>query len=199
MSPLASSLIPLIAVLNFSHVPNQTVQRWVVEIQRQVHEDLAPHWHLDATVAVGDPTAPPPGSWQIRIVEGKGREGNAGYHISMDDHGIPYGDVYNLPSPELTDRTLSHEVLEMLVNPYDDRYAEDYPWMWYLEIADPVEGESYTRNGVHLSNFVFPGWFDDLTRTPQLDFMGTCDTPGHPHHGRAIRVDQRNGRREVVM
>ena len=193
---LASSVIPLIVVLNFSHVPNQTVQHWVVEIQRQVHEDLAPVWHLDATVSFLGTGPAPSGAWQVRIIEPRHAVGNAGFHDGSG-HRIPYADVYVLKDDQ-TDNTLSHEVLEMLANPYNDLYVEDYPWMWEREIADPVQFESYIRNGVHLSNFVFPSWFDALTQIPPYDFMGTCDTPGHPVHGRAIRMNETTGVREVV-
>jgi hypothetical protein len=192
------AFLPLIAVLNFSTVPNTTVQHWVNAIQRQVSEDFCPKWHMNANLRFYSASErPPEGAWLIRIVPGSNRSEHSGYHLSVDDHGIPYADVFVIRG-ERTDLTLSHEVLEMLANPYDDRYVEDFPFMWMLEVADPVQHESYERDGVKLSNFVFPGWFDALTRTLPLDFLGTVDTPGHVSHGSAIRLDERTGRREML-
>lgn len=196
MSPLASSIVPLIAVLNFSHIPNSTVQRWTLEVQRQVHEDFAPIWHMNADVVFYPQRDPPAGAWQVRIQNGP--NGLGGHHLCGEDHGPPYADVFDVTPDLRTDTTLSHEVLEMLANPYDDRYVEDYPFMWFMEVVDPVEHNSYVRNGVHLADFVYPGWFNALTRTRHLDFMGLADEPGRPVNGRAIQLDGRTGKENVL-
>ena len=153
---------------------------------------------MDAQVAfVPRYEQPPRGAWQIRIVTGARSSYFGGYHLSVDDHGDPYADVFDIPG-EHTDLTLSHEVLEMLVNPYDDRYIRDYPFVWNLEVADPVQTTYYTRDGVHLTDFVYPAWFCHLTNDGvQLDFLKRVRTPGEVLHGGvAVRINYTTGEYE---
>ena len=58
---------------------------------------------------------------------------------------------------------LSHEVLEMFVDPNCNLWANDGKGSAYsFEVCDPVEAPSYAVNGVSVSNFVTPSWFDPL-------------------------------------
>jgi hypothetical protein len=70
--------------------------------------------------------------------------------------------------------TLSHEVLEMFVDPNCNLWANDGKGSAYsLEVSDPVEAPTYTVNGVSVANFVTPAWFDPLApATAQFDKLG---------------------------
>lgn len=69
---------------------------------------------------------------------------------------------------------LSHEVLEMFIDPNCNLWANDGKGSAYsFEACDPVEAPSYTVNGVSVSNFVTPSWFDPLApATAQFDKLG---------------------------
>lgn len=70
--------------------------------------------------------------------------------------------------------TLSHEVLEMFVDPNCNLWANNGQGSAYaLEVCDPVEAPTYTVNGVSVSNFVTPSWFDPLAPAgAQFDKLG---------------------------
>jgi hypothetical protein len=72
--------------------------------------------------------------------------------------------------------TLSHEVLETIIDPYVNFWADfDYEHEVAMEICDPVEGDSYEIYGVAVSNFVGPRWFSD-GKGP-YDFMRQLTDP----------------------
>jgi hypothetical protein len=165
----------------------------VAEIQRQLHEDFAPVWHMDAIVTFSR-TQPADGAWAVRIVPGGAHAPWGGYHLSVDNHGTPYADVFDIVG-EHTDRTLSHEILEMTANPYGDRYIKDFPYVWNFEVADPVQKAYYTREGVQLSDFVYPAWFSKMTVPgTRLDFLGKVHEPCHVLPGGvAVRINFTTG------
>jgi len=70
--------------------------------------------------------------------------------------------------------TLSHEVLEMFVDPNCNLWANDGKGSAYsLEVCDPVEAPTYAVSGVSVSNFVTPFWYDPLApATAQFDKLG---------------------------
>jgi len=94
-----------------------------------------------------------------------------GYHDETDE-GSPYGKVFvgdimrnggNLASgPNSISVTASHEILEMAVDSAANVWADDYKsgYSYALEACDAVEGDSYEIDGVSVSNFVLPAWFD---------------------------------------
>ena len=72
---------------------------------------------------------------------------------------------------------MSHEVLEMYIDPNCNLWANDGKGSAYsFEVCDPVEAPSYTVNGVSVSNFVTPSWFDSLApATAQFDIVLSPD------------------------
>jgi hypothetical protein len=70
----------------------------------------------------------------------------------------------------------SHEVFEMLVDPWVDastQMSDGSGNAWMTEVADPVE-DYWTRvQGVPISDVVFPAWFENTTG--QQDWMGWLD------------------------
>src|SRR5262249_46785089 len=70
--------------------------------------------------------------------------------------------------------TLSHEVLEMFIDPNCNLWVNDGNGSAYsLEVCDPVEAPTYTVSGVSVSNFVTPSWFDPQAPAgAQFDKLG---------------------------
>jgi hypothetical protein len=62
----------------------------------------------------------------------------------------------------------------MFVDPNCNLWAKDGKGAAYsFEVCDPVEAPSYAVNGVSVSNFVTPSWFDPLApATAQFDKLG---------------------------
>jgi len=178
----------LIAILNQSTlVADADVATMTEAIATQVKFDAAPVWDRvpAAVVFYTDPAAVPAAAHGIAVVDTIQDQphGVLGFHTE-DQGGRLWGVV--AAKPELDNggqvttgdwsvsSTLSHEVLEMFVDPNCNLWANDGKGSAYsLEVCDPVEAPTYTVSGVSVSNFVTPSWFDPLApATAQFDKLG---------------------------
>ena len=183
----------LIAILNQSKLVTDTDAVTMTEaIATQVRMDAAPLWDRApaAVVFYTDPAAVPAAAHGIAIVDTiqDQPKGVLGFHTE-DRGGKLWGVV--AAQPELDNggkvttgdwsvsSVLSHEVLEMYVDPNCNLWANDGKGSAYsFEVCDPVEAPTYTVSGVSVSNFVTPAWFDPLApATAQFDKLGQLKTP----------------------
>lgn len=126
----------------------------------------------------------PVGFWPITIVDEIDVAGVNGYHW-VDDAGTPYGKV--LYRQTFWPLTVSHELLEILANPYVNRTklvkgiddtGQEVEFL--VEVADPVEDDDYGYriDGVLLSNFYYPAFFDLTKRAAtKYDHLGWLTEP----------------------
>jgi len=175
----------LIAILNQSTLVSDTDAAAMTEaVAAQVRYDAAPLWDRApaAVVFYTDPAAVPAAAHGIAIVDTiqDQPEGVLGFHTE-DQGGKLWGVV--AAKPELDNgakvttgdwsvsSVLSHEVLEMFIDPNCNLWANDGQGSAYsFEVCDPVEAPSYAVKGVSVSNFVTPSWFDPLApATAQFD------------------------------
>jgi hypothetical protein len=178
----------LIAILNQSTLVADTDVATMTEaIATQVQLDAAPIWDRApaAVVFYTDPATVPATAHGIAIVDTiqDQPKGVQGFHTE-DQGGQLWGVV--AAKPELDNggqvttgdwsvsSTLSHEVLEMFIDPNCNLWANDGKGSVYsLEVCDPVEAPTYTVSGVSVANFVTPSWFDPLApATAQFDKLG---------------------------
>ena len=183
----------LIAILNQSKlVSNADAVTMTEAIATQVRMDAAPLWDRApaAVVFYTDHAAVPAAAHGIAIVDTiqDQPKGVLGFHTE-DRGGKLWGVV--AAQPELDNggkvttgdwsvsSVLSHEVLEMYVDPNCNLWANDGKGSAYsFEVCDPVEAPTYTVSGVSVSNFVTPAWFDPLApATAQFDKLGQLKTP----------------------
>ena len=160
-------------------------------IATQVRQDAAPIW--DRTPAMvqfyADATAIPATAHVITITDTIKDEpaGVLGFHTE-DPGGRLWGTV--AAQPELSNggqvstgdwsvsSVLSHEVLEMFVDPNCNLWSNDGQGSIYtFEVCDPVEAPTYAVDGVSVSNFVTPAWFDPLAKGVQFDKLGLLNAP----------------------
>src|ERR1700761_8725772 len=137
-------------------------------LNEQVQADIAPAWKIAATV--GAYPQPPQGTWRIELHETIEVEGAAGFHA--DDRGQPYAKVA-LSDGDWT-VTASHELLEMLIDPFGSRLHTapamsggkgGSPRVKYLmEAGDPCEEIHYEVGGVSMSDFVLPSFYRSTPR-----------------------------------
>jgi hypothetical protein len=179
-SPAAAASI---YVTNDSSLPDTEIADAMPAFQRALDQDFAPNWReaRGSELFLGEA---PPGAWEIRIVDTPECWFCSGYHDL--DNGVPYAVVSTLDDWQAT---FSHELWEILVNPYLDRVAIVKPKaltrVYALETADPVEGErsvyvrpSASGKAVQISDFVTPAWFRrdsegpwDFTRATKRPFQ----------------------------
>lgn len=146
-------------------IPFVQLQIATVAFQIQVSQHLQPHWLVDAELtAYITQDEIPADAWPVLIKEA----------LAIDVYGYHSVDANKKPFAVLKYRddwthTVSHELMEMLVDPYGDRvlsgevFAENAGEEQILvEVADPSQNISfgYDINGIRVSDFYFPAYFE---------------------------------------
>lgn len=150
-------------------------------VQRQVLQDFAPEWDVSATVdTFAKLSSVPIGTWPIVIRDDIGVNGQGSHR---DRLGRPFALV---ASSENWPLSVSHEALEMLADPFGARLksassvAESQGIVEYLvEVCDPCQhrNDGYDVNGIRLSNFATPDYYDPLSASTRYDFVGKLTQP----------------------
>lgn len=115
-------------------------------------------------------------------------DGALGDH-SVDDTGWPVAEVgvedtlsqgVSVLGPNGVGSVVSHEVLETWGDEFINKWC-DAPdgTQWSYELCDAVENDSYLLNGVWVSNFVLPMFFDQYAHdgAAKFDYMGKLTAP----------------------
>lgn len=157
-----------IAIKNFStSVTDAEVRAALPAFQRQVSEDYRSVYGGDAKLEWFDKNAAVPGGlWQLYSFESADQAGYLGFH-DKTKNGLPIGKNFLGTTKKfggIWSVTFSHELLEMLADPWVNLSVVDEKLgrAWNFEIADAVEADElgYTINGVQVSDFVKPGYFE---------------------------------------
>jgi hypothetical protein len=185
----------MFTILNRStRVSDDQVKTMVGAIAHQVRYHLGPAWGrtLAPVVFSVDPSTAPPGSYAITVLDDADQAEDLGWHTE-ETGSVVYGVVYAAPVLDgggnaLTDpfsvaSVLSHEVLETMVDPSCNLWADNGRGTAYaLEVCDPVEADAYPvtygTTRVMVSNFVTPAWFDPQAKaTSRFDQMRRTSRP----------------------
>lgn len=181
-----------VAIVNSSTVlTDAQVQAVIPALQTQVSSHFAPIWHRDARLVFysGANAASIPASyWWIVISNDSDTASALGYH-TLTSAGLPMAKVFAktaLDNNLSWTVTASHELLELLANPNVDLYAfiqssDTAGTLYPLETGDPVEADALGSkiNGVLLSNWVTPFWFQPwrAAGSTRFDFGGYLTRP----------------------
>jgi hypothetical protein len=152
-------------------------------LQRQLSRDVAPIWEVSATIDVFAALEHvPPGYWPILVSDNIPGVEDIGMHLDQD--GQPFALVEVSPSWSLT---ASHEVIEMVTDPWGNRVVPGGSPMQgqglvdiLVEICDPVGGANcaYTVNGYLVSDFVTPNYYDPISAAGvRYSFTGAVGGP----------------------
>jgi hypothetical protein len=168
--------LPVIAVANASTcLTDAQVEAVLPALQKQVTQDFKAYWELDCTLTfLPKNQSLTEGWWQVVVLDNPDQAGALGYH-ELSSHGTPLGKIFaklDLQSGSSWTVTLSHELLEMLADPWINwcAFADDSK-IYALEVCDAVEADNlgYLINDVLVSDFVTPAWFEP-TCADRMDF-----------------------------
>jgi len=184
-TPAASPATAQVAIWNRSTVlTDEQVQAAVPAFQIAVSRDFAPLWKTDALLTFVPKTGTPaPGSWIMQVVDDSTQKGVLGFH-QVDATNLPQSFVFARTDQQYGlnwEVTLTHELFEMMLDPYalactfdqsSDTAGRLIPW----EAADAVEADAlaYIVDGVPISDFILPAWFDTSLApgSVKFDFCG---------------------------
>lgn len=167
----------LVIVTNESTVlTDAQVQAVIPALQKQVSEDFFQYWTADCTLQFLAKDQPLPAeAWQMVILDDADQAGALGYH-ELSSQGTPLGKVFarlDIQNNLSWTVTVSHELLEMLGDPWIDlAVVSDNGIVYAMEVADAVEDDSlgYQIDGVLVSDFVTPKWFNPSIECDRYSF-----------------------------
>jgi hypothetical protein len=179
-----------VAILNQSTVlTDAQVSAVIPALQTQVHDHFAPAWGIDADLtfipANGTPAS---GQWWIVILDNSDQAGALGYH-DLTTEGLPMGKVFAGTDLQFGSKwtvTVSHELLEMLGDPDIDltvfaQTSDTAGTLYSYENCDACEADQYGYdiNGVTVSDFVYPSWFETFRQpnSTQFDYQNHITAP----------------------
>jgi hypothetical protein len=147
------------------HVDFGTLTEVSAAIQKQVTRDFGPLWGIDATVdAFATTDAAPIDYWRVLIRDDIERPDEVGFHTTRLNQPVAFvqfDDDWSI--------TASHETLEMLADPHGNSLVagvsvqQGQGRVQYLqEICDPCTGANYQVNGVNVSDFCTPRFYDPV-------------------------------------
>jgi hypothetical protein len=174
-------------------------------VQKQITRDFTPFWGIPATVDVFEDLASVPSDYHPVVLFGNPEElmdrldfaiGREYAERLIDDFerdrlsGLHLNAFTRQPfalveASETWSVTLSHEILEMIVDPYGNRLiAAAHPVhhrqrvKYLVEVCDPCQMMWYPVNGVPVSDFYTPRYFDPVVvDTSRYSFTGALERP----------------------
>lgn len=174
--------VPTIACFNRATVPlGVGFDELVAGLQVYVDQHLVPIWGTPAKLIKS--AGPVRGAWAIVFLDDADQPGALAYHDLTAD-GFPLAKVFvktTLAGGDLVSVTASHELAEMLVDPGCNLMTTgpDAKTMYAYENCDPVEELNFPVNGIPMSNFVYPSYFEAFRKmgSTQFDRMGKVKKP----------------------
>lgn len=183
-----SPFVPNVAIINESTVvSDQQVYALTYALQIQTQKDFAPLWGIPSKIYYLDKTKPVlAGHWMLVILDNADQANALGYHDLSSDFS-PLGKVFaktTIDAGENWTVTASHELLEMLVDPFINlttftQTGNNSGRIIPYEVCDAVQESTFKINGIEVSNFVLPSWFEDFRQpnSVKFDFLGILTSP----------------------
>ena len=165
--------IPRIACFNKSTVAlGVDFDALVSAMQVYVDRYVAPVWGTPAKLVKSRGFVK--GAWAMVFLDDADQEGALAYHDLTPD-GLPESKVFvktTLDNNDLVSVSASHELVEMLVDPAINMMTmgPDPKSVYAYESADPVEALSFPVNGIEMSDFVFPSYFETFHKAGSVQF-----------------------------
>jgi hypothetical protein len=188
-----------------SHISNKDLLRAAAAVQKQIMRDFMPFWGLPATVDAFEDLASVPSDYHPVVLFGDPDEVKGQLDVALDPQyaaqliddferdrlsGLHLNAFTRQPFSlvEVSDTwsvTLSHEVIEMIVDPYGNRLvAAMHPLdarqrvKYLVEVCDPCQAMWYPVNGVPVSDFYTPRFFDPVwVGGGRYSFTGAIEHP----------------------
>jgi hypothetical protein len=172
---------PTIAFTNLATTPLGTdLGKLVSALDKQMQRDFVPIWGYPTKLYVTD--KPKPDEWQVVFLDDADAANALGYHDITKD-GQPVSKVFvrtTIAAGQKVSVTASHELLEMMIDPGAQLWAQNAGGLFYAyEMCDAVEEQEYEIDGVAVSDFVHPAFFEPwhAPRSTQFDHLGRVSQP----------------------
>jgi len=194
-SLFSSTVVPEISCVYAATVPLPfSLRAFVRAAQRFIDEHLAPVWGVEARLRIRRKTRD--GAWALVFVDTEDQASADGWH-DLTERGMPLAKVFlrvlaketrdsftKAEFPEaFTDAvslTATHEIAEMLVDPAVTLCVQRPGFGLYgLEVADPCEEDGFRIDGLKMTDFVYPAWYEAFHEpgSTKFDECEKCHRP----------------------
>jgi hypothetical protein len=164
---------PTIACFNKAITPLRVdFDALIAALQLYVDKHVAPVWGTPAKLI--KTTGFRKSAWAMVFLDKADTPGAEAYHDLTPD-GLPESKVFvksTFRNKDLVSVSASHELVEMLVDPATNMMTTGphARRMYAYESADPVENLSFPVNGILMSNFVYPAYFETFHKRGSMQF-----------------------------
>lgn len=165
--------VPTIACFNKATTPlGVDFGALVAAMQAFVDQHVAPVWGAPAKLVKSKGFVK--NAWAMVFLDDADQPGALAYHDLTPD-GLPISKVFvrtTLQNHDLVSVSASHELVEMLVDPAINMMTTgpDPKAVYAYESADPVEALSFKVNGIPMTDFVYPAYFEAFHKTGSVQF-----------------------------
>lgn len=175
---------PTIGVVNLATVPlGVDLDALIAALQKFLDEHFVPIWGYPAKlVKYASLKDIPADQWQFLFIDDADSAGALGYH-DLTKNGQPVSKVFvktTLGAKESVAVTACHELAEMLIDPGAQLWAQkpDGSFIAY-EMSDPVEEDTFLIDGIPMSNFVLPSYFESWKhpKGTKFDYLSKLKKP----------------------
>jgi hypothetical protein len=189
MHPLSyRNRVPRIACFKLAETPmGVDFDALIAAMQKFVDEHLAPVWGTPAKLVKSKGFLK--GAWAIAFLDSERDASLEGYH-DVTPEGLPMSKVFVKNILKLKDQVsvaASHELAEMLIDPAANLYSTGPKKnrLYDYEVADPVEELFFKVDGIPMTDFVYPSYFETFHKrgSTRFDHMNTLDMPFQLHEG----------------
>jgi hypothetical protein len=201
-----------IDVVNYTRLlQDEEVREGLQALQKQVHDDFAPVWNVDAELhlvtseeARSERSPEHRDRWALVLQDDEPVYDPTGYRIrayhDLTRDGLPLAKVLvdRIPEGQLWTHAASHELLEMLADPDINTAVYRHPdavtvLLYAREVCDPCASyvDGYDIGRWHVSDFVWPEWFQPTARRredPRFDERRLIDAPFQLRPGGYIAI-----------
>ncbi len=179
---------PRIACFNRAKIPMGVgFDALIAAMQKFVDKHLAPVWGTPAKLVKSSGFLK--GAWAIVFLDSEDDASLEGYH-DLTPEGLPMSKVFVkniLKQKDQVSVAASHELAEMLVDPAANLYSTGPKAnrLYDYEVADPVEELFFQVDGIAMTNFVYPAYFETFHKrgSTRFDHMEALDLPFALHLG----------------
>lgn len=153
----------------------------IAAMQMYIDKYIVPVWATPAKLVKS--TGFIKGAWAVVFLDDADQPGALAYHDLTPD-GLPISKVFvrtTIQNGDLVSVSASHELVEMLVDPGINLMTTgpDPATVYAYESADPVESMSFPVNGIPVSDFIYPSYFETFHKAGSVKFdqMGKVKKP----------------------
>lgn len=172
---------PTIAFVNLAKIDLGVNPEKLVEVlQMQLDKHFVPVWGYPAKLYAT--SKPKSTDWQVIFLDDADAANALGYH-NLTKNGQPVSKVFvktTIVAGQKVSTTASHELMEMLIDPGAQLWAQNSDGRFHAyEMCDAVEDEEYLIDGIAVSDFLYPSFFESwhAPRSVQFDYLQKVSRP----------------------